>query len=178
MKILFVRHGETDWNVLNKLQGQTDNPLNETGIRQAYALQEKIVDYNIDVIISSPLKRALKTAEIINEKLNVPLIIRKELIERGLGIYESKTREERDVLGVDLRLATNAKIPTVESADEISERVFGLLDDIKKEYKDKTVLLVSHRGVGRVIEWYFDGYLPSNDSKRTLANAEIVEYEC
>ncbi len=68
MKLFVVRHGETDWNVERRLQGQTDIELNENGIRQANKLKQDLndKDCNIDLIISSPLKRAKKTAEIIS----------------------------------------------------------------------------------------------------------------
>lgn len=67
MKFYVVRHGQTDWNAEGRIQGKTDIELNETGIEQARQLKELIKDYNIDLIISSPLKRTRKTAEIINE---------------------------------------------------------------------------------------------------------------
>ena len=62
MRLLLTRHGQTDWNVQGKAQGRTDTELNSTGIEQAKRLAEKIKNYNIDIIISSPLKRARKTA--------------------------------------------------------------------------------------------------------------------
>jgi probable phosphoglycerate mutase len=67
----FVRHGETDWNKAKKIMGQSDIPLNENGILQAQAVAEKIQALAIDVIVSSPLKRAWTTAEIIGNKMLV-----------------------------------------------------------------------------------------------------------
>ena len=65
MKIYVVRHGQTDWNVAGKCQGRTDIELNNTGIEQAKNTKEQLKNYNIDLIICSPLKRAIKTAEIL-----------------------------------------------------------------------------------------------------------------
>ena len=66
MKIYVMRHGQTDWNLAGKAQGRTDIELNDTGIEQAKQTKKQIDNYKIDLIICSPLKRARKTAEIIN----------------------------------------------------------------------------------------------------------------
>ena len=66
MKLYVMRHGQTDWNVLGKVQGITDVELNERGIEQAKQAKDKVNQYEIDLIVYSPLKRAKKTAEIVN----------------------------------------------------------------------------------------------------------------
>ena len=70
MKVYFMRHGETDWNIVKRLQGTTDIPLNENGISLAKISAENMKNAGIqfDEIFSSPLNRAVHTAEIINEK--------------------------------------------------------------------------------------------------------------
>ncbi|MCK5762727.1 MAG: histidine phosphatase family protein, partial [Clostridiales bacterium] len=70
MKLYFIRHGETDYNKENRLQGGLDTKLNDIGKEQALKASEEIVDLEIDVIISSPQRRAVDTAEIIASKLN------------------------------------------------------------------------------------------------------------
>lgn len=84
VELIFVRHGQTDWNLSGRLQGILDIPLNDSGINEAKELRENL---KIDVksIISSPLKRAYKTAEILNEKLNLPITADKRLQERNFG---------------------------------------------------------------------------------------------
>lgn len=94
MKILLTRHGQTDWNVAGKIQGCTDIELNQTGIEQAKIAREKLLNYDIDIIITSPLKRAKRTAEIINEGRNIPLTESKGIIERNFGEFEGKTAKE------------------------------------------------------------------------------------
>ena len=94
MKFYIIRHGQTDWNKKGKIQGKTDIELNEEGIEQAREATKKLENCDIDVIISSPLKRARKTAEIINETKNVPIIFKEELEERGFGEFEGKIRKE------------------------------------------------------------------------------------
>ena len=94
MKFYVVRHGQTDWNAKGRIQGKTDIELNEIGIEQANKLKELIKDYNIDLIISSPLKRARKTAEVINEAVKCNIIFEESLKERGYGIFEGMIRKE------------------------------------------------------------------------------------
>ena len=93
MKIYVIRHGQTNWNIEGRIQGKTDIELNTEGTKQALKIKSIIKDYNIDLIISSPLKRARKTAEIINEALNCPIIFDKSLEERGYGIIEGQVRK-------------------------------------------------------------------------------------
>jgi len=181
MKLIFCRHGETDWNAEGRMQGHADIPLNQIGINQAYNLKERLKDIKIDFIFSSPLKRALETAEIINESLHIPLIIEPALIERDLGKYEGLTRSEIEKMGINIHLELDNKIPTVESALEIEERIYNLLDKLKREYEDKTILIVSHGGVGKVVYWYFNS--PKINGKPTrisdvsvMDNSAIIEY--
>lgn len=86
MKIYIVRHGKTDWNVSGLIQGKTDIPLNKIGEKQAEIAKEKIED-KIDICFSSPLKRAIKTAQILSD---VNPIIDKRLVERNMGEFEGK----------------------------------------------------------------------------------------
>lgn len=94
MKIFVTRHGQTKWNALRKLQGRQDVELNEIGKKQALIVGEKIKNEEIDIIITSPLKRAKETAEIINKKLNVEIVEDNRLIERCYGDFEGITKEE------------------------------------------------------------------------------------
>lgn len=92
------RHGETDMNTAKRFQGQScDLGLNDSGIAQAEDFAEDLADKNIELIVSSPLKRALQTAEIISRKLDVPLDINAHFIEGNFGDIEGKTKEELTV---------------------------------------------------------------------------------
>lgn len=178
MKILLTRHGQTDWNVLRKVQGRTDIELNETGIKQAEIAREKLLNYNIDLIISSPLKRAKKTAEIIENNRNIPIVINEALIERSFGRYEGKAPEgiEFDELW---NYKLNKKYNDAENIEELFARVNNFLDDIQKKYQDKTVLLVTHGGVTVPIRVYFEGIPEGMEILKGLGieNCEILEYE-
>ena len=95
--IFLFRHGETDFNKRGLVQGQTcDIGLNEIGVEQAKKLAEKLQDINLQVIFSSPLQRALQTAEIIAKSKNIPVIIEKGFIEINLGEAEGKRKSELD----------------------------------------------------------------------------------
>lgn len=94
MKIIITRHGQTDWNALGKLQGHLDIELNDMGRKQAKEMGKLIKNENIDLIITSPLKRTKKTAEIINTNFQVNIVEDNRLIERNYGTMEGLTKDE------------------------------------------------------------------------------------
>lgn len=87
-EFLFLRHGQTDWNLQGRFHGHSDVPLNETGLSQARVAAERLSDQRIDLIISSPLIRALKTAAIIAERIQRPIRVDNGLMERTFGKFE------------------------------------------------------------------------------------------
>ena len=131
MKIIVTRHGQTEWNRLGKLQGQTDNSLNEEGKAQAEETGKQIADEKIDLIITSPLIRARETAEIINKRFNVPIIEDDRIKERNYGQCEGITLEE---------FLTKKKYIVVIDGDEYCEfqnmKNAGIInmDNIEKQY--------------------------------------------
>jgi len=88
----YLRHGETDWNREHRAQGHNDIPLNQTGIAQAYAAVPALARCEIATVCTSPLARARRTAEIINETLGRPLVVIDELKECGYGAVEGQAR--------------------------------------------------------------------------------------
>lgn len=182
MKVYIIRHGQTDWNKKGKIQGKTDIELNEEGIKQAEEAKRILKDYPIDMIVSSTLKRARKTAEIINEAKNVPIIFKEELEERGFGEFEGKTQQEfQDEIWNSEILANynlNKQYKGVETIRSLCDRVWGLIEELKKEYVDKNILLVTHGGVTRAINGYFNG---ANENgileDLNLHNCEIRTFE-
>lgn len=177
MKILLTRHGQTDWNVLGKIQGQTDIELNETGIKQAETTREKLLDYDIDLILTSPLKRAKKTAEIIGKDRNIPIKVEDRLVERKFGAFEGKTRQEFNLDEIwDYKL--DKQYENMESVKQVCNRINTFLSNLKKTYSDKTILLVTHGGVCIPIRAYFEG-IPENNilAQFQFDNCEVKEYE-
>lgn len=178
MKLLLIRHGQTDWNVLGKIQGITDIPLNETGIKQAENARNKLLNENIDVIISSPLKRAKETAQIIADGKNAPIILDEQLKERCFGDFEGKMQEEFNFNEV-WNYKLNKQYKDLESVGALFKRIENFLQEIKKEYKDKTILIVTHGAVITVVRAILEGIpegmeiLKGFDSN----NCEIKKYE-
>ena len=98
MKFYVTRHGEAVWNVHNKICGRTDVELTEKGREQAGELAERVKDYDIDLIITSPLQRAFETAQTVANKCRIPLQIDDRLIEQHYGIFEGKDRQDEGFL--------------------------------------------------------------------------------
>ena len=94
--ILLTRHGQTDWNVQEKIIGRCDEPLNSKGINQANEVRKKLLGTHIDLIICSPLKRAEQTAQVINEGKDIPIIFDERIIERDFGEFEGFKYNEID----------------------------------------------------------------------------------
>ncbi len=178
MKLLLTRHGQTDWNIEGKIQGQTDIELNETGIRQAETTREKLANEKIDIIISSPLKRARKTAEIIATGRDVPIIIDKGIEERYFGEFEGKTRKEFNFDEI-WNYKLNKQYEDAESTGELFARVQEFLEKMKEEYKNQTVLVVTHGGVSVPIRATLEGIPEGMEVLRGfgLDNCEVKEYK-
>jgi uncharacterized phosphatase len=139
--ICLVRHGETDWNALGKLQGGTDIPLNSRGIQQAEECREFFKDSHFDVLIASPLKRAKRTAEIINRDLNLPIVEMKDFVEKHFGDAEGMSMKERTAI------FPNKEYPNEENWMSFQERVMEGVHKVNQMFPDQKVLLVAHGGV-------------------------------
>ena len=144
MKICLVRHAETEWNYENKLQGQQNMELNDTGIRQAKKLKQKISDLSYDYCYMSPLIRTVQTAIILIGD-RVETIPDKRLVERNLGELEGKSRDLYDAKKYwDYNLNSNDL--GVEPVQDIFKRCEDFLDYIKNKYDDNTTILVVSHG--------------------------------
>lgn len=174
MKILVARHGETDWNKMNKILGRTDIPLNETGIMQARQLRDKI-SYPISVIFSSPLERTALTAKIINESRNAEIIYDDRLIEMNFGIFEGVDR--RDEQYQKEKRNFFMRYPGGESFFQVAQRVYNFLDEVIDKYSDENVLIVTHNGICRVIRTYFYDMENEDFARYSLGNCEIEIYD-
>jgi len=182
MKLLLTRHGQTDWNVQRKIQGITDIELNETGIEQAKIAGEKLKGYDIDLVIASPLKRAAKTAQLIVGNRDIPIVYDDRIKERCFGNLEGKKvegNENEEKFCEIWNHKLNTKYEDIESLSELFDRANNFLNDIKEEYKDKTVLVVTHGGFIVPVRCYFEGIPEGMEVLRGLGigNCEVLEYE-
>jgi len=96
--LILIRHGETDWNVEGRYQGQADPPLNARGRVQALRLADGLASSGIETLYTSPLQRARQTAEIVAQRLNVPVHIEPRLVEIHQGDWQTRLRSEIEQL--------------------------------------------------------------------------------
>jgi uncharacterized phosphatase len=145
MNICIIRHGETDWNVINKLQGREDIPLNSNGRSQASlcaaALNTKFNNKKWKAIITSPLLRARQTAEIIADVLNIREIYDDErLMERDMGKASGLTEKERKELFPD------GNFEGMENWETLRDRVYSAVISGIERFYPEDIIIVSHGG--------------------------------
>lgn len=172
----FVRHGQTVWNVENKICGATDSPLTEHGHTQAIELGKEILSQGlkIDEIIYSPLIRAKDTAIHISEITGVPAREEPRLIEQNFGKWESTPRNGREFKKEKENFATSYE--GGESMLKLCQRIYNLIDDIKSE-PDKVYLLVAHNGISRAVQSYFNDMSNAEYAAFGIKNCQIVRYD-
>lgn len=175
MKIYIVRHGQTDHNKNNLRQGNIDTTLNEEGKKQALLLREEFINKKIDVVMSSPLKRAYETATLIMPNHNI--VIDNRLSERSLGIYEG-TLSSSSSFEQYGHFHLNSDENGVERIKDLYSRIDSLFNELKDKYHDKTIMLVTHGAVYNVIYYYIHG-IPEDGilTFQYLKNGEYIEYE-
>ncbi len=155
IKIILARHGETEWNVEEIFRGKIDIELNETGIKQAELLAEYLRVVKIEAIYSSPLKRALKTAEVIASRHKLDVQIAPGLFDLDFGEWQGLPSQEvrkkyRELYAEWTRNPHHVKMPGGESLNDVRERALGVVDEVIARYEG-TVILVSHRVVNKVL---------------------------
>lgn len=176
--IYFTRHGETTMNVADHISGITDCELTAHGIEQAEQLAEICAAHReIGVIVCSPLKRARKTAEIIAEKLHVPIVTDARLREWDYGSYEDQPRSGTPEFQAAKREFGVRMKDGGESLLQLAHRVYSCIDDIRKNYPGQTVLCVCHGGVCRAAETYFHDMTTDAFSHFFMGNCELRQYE-
>lgn len=176
MKIYSTRHGETAYNKEGRVLGVTDLPLNETGITQAAGLAEHIAELgDVDIIIASPLKRAQQTAGAVAERCGLQIITDKRLREWDYGDCEGRSYSTAQ-FGAKKREFGVRMGETGESLLQLAHRVYSAIDDIIENYGGKTVLIVSHGGVCRMIETYFHNMTQQEFSGWFMGNCQVIEY--
>lgn len=173
----FARHGQTIWNVENKICGATDIALTELGHQQAVDLGQKILEegIRIDEILYSPLIRAAETARHISEITGVPRRMELRLIEQNFGRYESTPRD-----GEEFRQAKMNFICSYDGGESmlhLCQRIYNLIDDIRLEADHKCYLLVAHNGISRAVQSYFTDMSNEEFARFGIRNCEIVKYE-
>src|SRR4030066_341950 len=147
MQLILIRHGETLWNKEGRVQGTSDIELSDIGTNQAGLLASSLKNQHIEAIYSSPLKRALQTAQIINEFHSLHINTHKELMEMNQGIFEGLSfkdlmNDKKDFLKKWIADPASVKMPKGESLTELQDRAWRIMEHIISQ--GKNALVVSH----------------------------------
>ncbi|MHA1745715.1 MAG: histidine phosphatase family protein [Promethearchaeota archaeon] len=180
MEITLIRHGETPWNLVDKIQGQADIPLSEGGILQAQALHNQLEGQmsQYTAIYTSPMKRALKTAQILQGSIQIPLIIEERLKSRDLGDFSGQTLKEISERTPKIYALWRSGAPSFcppngESTRETLDKLQAFLTFLSTSHPPNSkIIIVTHReSVGILM------YLLGNQTKDALTGiANCVPY--
>lgn len=181
-EVFLIRHGETEWNVIGRYQGQADPPLNDNGIQQANRLVEKLADSGIDLLYSSPLKRAAQTAEILSQGLRIHLLFDPRLVEIHQGDWQTRLRAEIQDHYPDLfsrweNTPWDVTPPGGEHLTEVQARVYSAVDDLTFKYPGASIGLVTHRIPIALIKMKYQGLDPDIIRTLHLPNTYIESLE-
>jgi len=179
MRLVVLRHGQTDYNKNFLYNGQSEEDINEEGIKQAKEAEKTLKECHFDKIYCSPLKRTRHTCEIVNSK-NQEVIYDDRLKERTLGEFDGKNLQQTSyVFSKHNHYYFKQVGKGLENLPELFQRVHNFLDDvISSNNKDDTILIVTHGGVMRAIYFYFEEMPEDGDlSFYQAKNCEINIYE-
>lgn len=155
-KLYLVRHGESEWNILKKVQGQKDVNLTKKGEQQAEKIANRLYNENIDIIYSSDLKRAFETAKKIGDKLKLNVNPDKSFREINFGIWEGiSTKELTDNYSKEhllwMKKPHKLKLEGAETLEELQNRTIKGVNRISKLNPNKNILIVSHSAAIKTI---------------------------
>ena len=151
MLLIAVRHGETEWNLERREMGQLDSPLTVRGFQQAEALGRRLNGLKIDLLYSSDLGRALRTAEVIGAMCAKPVQVERGLRERHMGLFQGLTWQEMGAQFPQERDAYERTgfydaVPRGETAQERQNRSVRVLTEIAERHPNEAVAVVTHGG--------------------------------
>jgi len=182
MKLIAVRHGETEWNVELREMGHLDSPLTPIGIQQAQALGHRLKNLGFDALYSSDLGRAVKTAEIIGRICDKPVQLNSSLRERHMGVFQGLTREEinekyPEEMATYERIGFLDLIPGGETAQERTDRSVRSLTEIASRHPNQTIVVVTHGGFLTGFLGFVLGIPFSNGRRYRKENAGFNAFE-
>jgi probable phosphoglycerate mutase len=157
IRVILVRHGQTEWNRVERFRGRADIPLNEIGRRQAEATALRIAtEWQPAALYSSPLSRALETAEAIVRHLKLPVQIHPDLIDIDYGDWQGLTPDEArerwsEVINAWYNAPHLARIPNGETLDDLRLRAMATIKELAARHEGETIVLVGHTVINRVI---------------------------
>jgi len=154
--IYLVRHGQTAWNKEEIFRGRTDVPLNEIGMREAELAGEYLKDKEIHVIYSSPLSRAWQTAQKIAQFHSLEVQPLEGIIDMSFGNWEGQShrdiqKNDKETYRQWVETPHLVRLPGGESLDDVRMRAMAALDEVIQKHPGKSLVLVTHRVVNKVL---------------------------
>jgi phosphoserine phosphatase len=155
--MILVRHGQTEWNRVERFRGQADVPLNNTGLMQAASTGKRIAStWEPVAVYSSPLSRAVKTAQATASLFDLTVQIHPGLADINYGIWQGLTPEEVSVdwpekLAAWYKTPHLACIPGGESLAELRERAMAAVNELAGHHLGQTIVVVGHTVINRII---------------------------
>ncbi len=156
-RVILVRHGQTEWNRVERFRGRADIPLNQIGLAQADATGQRVAsEWQPVAIYAGPLSRTAHTAEAIGSCCNLPVQVEPRLIDIDYGEWQGLTPDEvrerwAETLSVWYDMPHLARIPDGETLDALRVRAMSAVNDLTAHHPDRTIVLVSHTVVNRII---------------------------
>lgn len=184
-ELLLIRHGQTAWNKMKRLQGHSDIPLNEKGEQQAIALGETLKHESLDAIVSSDMMRALKTAEEIAKWHRLQVKIDSNLRERCYGAFEGMSAEEIAERYPESHAAWHAADPdhvfppgerVAESMRQFHHRAVAALNRLAEEHAGEKVAVIAHFGIIEVAYRVANGIAIGQGGRMPVLNTSINRF--
>ncbi len=182
-EIYLIRHGQTNWNVEGKLQGHTDEPLNDDGEKQALVLQEKLNKINFSAVFSSDLSRASKTAKIVLGERCLEIVKTPALRERYMGSWEGRLTKDlklwfkENCISIE-NFAKNEYLSykwqsDIESYSNVYQRLYDFIKTQAISHLGSSILISTHGGVLRALLYHLD-FPENNNFKWQVSNCAYI----
>jgi len=157
MQIILIRHGQTEWNRVERFRGRADVALNQMGLNQAEATGRRVAaEWKLSAVYSSPLSRAVKTAQAVAKHFNLPVHTHNGLLDIDYGEWQGLTPAEvgrrwPEALRDWFNSPHIARIPGGESLQDLRERGMEMIHDLTKRHVSESIALVGHTVINRVL---------------------------
>ena len=182
-RLLMVRHGQSQWNLEGRIQGQTDVPLSELGVRQAEAVGNRLATEVIGAVYASPLRRAMHTAEVIDRHHGLGIRIEPVLTEIDHGLWQGRTEAEiEETDGERLRqwqlVPGRVQMPDGERLYDVRRRALGTIRTIAASHPGRSIVIVSHELVIKIVLAEVLGMDYDHLGRFAIANTSLSIVEC
>ena len=182
-EIILIRHGETEWNSQQRMQGHSNSDLSSVGQAQIQALGQWMKNVHFDQIYSSDSLRAKQTAEAITQFSGHELKIDLRLREKNLGVFEGLTSEEAkerhpEVFRLFKTAGSKYVIDEGESTQQLQDRALEIVEEIRIKHPEERVLLVTHGGFIRVVMKHSLGLSLETPTRFLIRNTGVFRLVC